>query len=210
MPKKGDRKHREPLGDPHDPHGWHKTTEQFFEWMEVTNYSPATIKSRRTYLGFFIKWALERGLNQPCEITKPILERYQRYLFTYRKKNGEPLSIRGQHTRITPLRAFFKWTAKQNITLYNPSSELDLPRMEHRLPKHVLNEQEVEKVMGTPDLQDPLGIRDRAVLETFYSTGMRRMELIHLKIHDIDAERGTVMIRQGKGRKDRQRSESEH
>ncbi len=203
MPKKGDRKRKDPLGNPNDPHGWHKITEQFFEWMHVTNYSPATIKSRRTYLGFFITWSLERGLNQPCEISKAILERYQRYLAYYRKKNGEPMSIRGQHTRITPLRAFFKWTTRQNLTLYNPASELDLPRMEKRLPKHVLNEQEVEKVMGTPDLKDPLGIRDRALLETLYSTGMRRMEVINLKIHDIDEERGTVMIRQGKGKKDR-------
>ena len=203
MPKKGDRKHREPLGNPHDPHGWHQVTEQFFEWMAVTNYSPATIESRRTYLGFFIKWSLERGLNQPCEITKAILERYQRYLFHYRKQNGEALSIRGQHTRITPLRAFFKWTTRNNYTLYNPASELDLPRMETRLPKHVLTLAEVEKVMGMPDLNDPLGIRDRAMLETLYSTGMRRMEIINLKLHDIDDDRGTDMIRQGKGKKDR-------
>lgn len=203
MPKKGDRKDRDPLGDPHDSHGWHQITEQFYEWMHVTNYSPSTITSRRVYLGFFITWSIERGLNQPCEITKVLLERYQRYLVNYRKKNGDPISIRSQHTRITPLRAFFKWTARENITLYNPASELDLPRMEKRLPKHVLNEPEVEKVMGTPNLQDPLGIRDRAMLETLYSTGMRRMEIINLKYHDLDAERGTVMIRQGKGRKDR-------
>ena len=203
MPRKGHRRARLPLGDVHDPHGWHQLTEAFFEWMSFTHYSPATIHNRRNYLTYFIRWALERGLTQPCEVTKAILERYQRYLLHYRKRDGHPLSVRGQHARLTPVRAFFKWTTRHNHTLYNPASEIDLPRLEMRLPKHVLSEPEAEKVMGLPDLSEPLGVRDRAMLETFYSTGMRRMELMNLKLADIDEERGTVMIRQGKGRKDR-------
>jgi integrase/recombinase XerD len=67
----------------------------------------------------------------------------------------------------------------------------------------VLTEAEVEQVLAQPDLQDPLGLRDRALLETLYSTGMRRRELIHLKLYDLDLERGAVTIRQGKGKKDR-------
>jgi integrase/recombinase XerD len=75
--------------------------------------------------------------------------------------------------------------------------------MENRLPKYVLNAEEAERVIQQPDIGRPEGLRDRAILETFYSTGMRRMELANLKLYDLDAERGTVMIRQGKGRKDR-------
>jgi len=203
MPRKGNRSERPPLGDPNDPHGWHTLTENFLEWMAVTNYSPKTAHNRRNYLTYFIRWALERGITRPNEVTKATLERYQRYMLHYRKRDGEPLSTRSQHTRLTPLRAFFKWTTRQNLTLYNPASELDLPRMEKRLPKNILTEQEAEKLMGVPDLKDPLGLRDRAILETLYSTGMRRMELINLTLHAIDEERGTVMIRQGKGAKDR-------
>ena len=54
-----------------------------------------------------------------------------------------------------------------------------------------------------PDIGEPLGLRDRAMLETLYSTGIRRKELMHLKLYDLDRERGTLMIRQGKGKKDR-------
>jgi integrase/recombinase XerD len=71
------------------------------------------------------------------------------------------------------------------------------------LPKHVLNVSEVETILSRCNLADPLGVRDRAMLETFYSTGMRRSELANLKVMDLDYERGTVMVRQGKGRKDR-------
>lgn len=67
--------------------------------------------------------------------------------------------------------------------------------MERRLPRHILNVAEAETVLAQADLATPIGIRDRAIMETLYSTGMRRMELIGLHLTDIDAERGTVMIR---------------
>jgi integrase/recombinase XerD len=79
-----------------------------------------------------------------------------------------------------------------------------MPRLPSvRLPRSVLTAAEAERVMRQPGLSTPLGIRDRAMLETLYSTGMRRIELLGLKIYDIDVPRGTVMIREGKGKKDR-------
>lgn len=116
---------------------------------------------------------------------------------------ADPLTFRAQHARLVPVRAFFKWLARQNHLLYNPASELELPRLEHRLPKHVLTTTEVEQVMAQADITEPVGLRDRAILETFYSTGMRRSELMGLAVFDLDRERGTVMIRLGKGKKDR-------
>ncbi len=62
--------------------------------MGVQNYSPRTITGRRTYLKYFVAWSLERGLMRPAEITKPILERYQRHLFHHRKRDGEPMGVR--------------------------------------------------------------------------------------------------------------------
>ena len=101
------------------------------------------------------------------------------------------------------VRAWFKWLARNNHVLYNPAADIELSRTEHRLPKCVLTASEAEQVINQTDISTRLGIRDRAILETFYSTGMRRMELMHLRPCDIDMERGTVVIRQGKGKKDR-------
>jgi integrase/recombinase XerD len=75
--------------------------------------------------------------------------------------------------------------------------------MEHRLPKYVLSAEEAEQIIQQAVVTDPEGLRDRAIIETFYSTGMRRMELANVKIYDIDADRTTLTIRRGKGRKDR-------
>jgi len=191
------------LADRHDPQGLAAFVVRYLEWLRIHNYAEPTVKNREFYLGFFVHWCIERGLTQPREITKPILERYQRSLYHLRKANGAPLSFRGQHARLVPIRSWFKWMTRQNYLLYNPASELELPRLEQRLPKHVLTKSEVEQVMNQPEVSEPMGVRDRAILETFYSTGMRRSELMGLSVFDLDRERGTVMIRLGKGKKDR-------
>ncbi|MCC6667176.1 MAG: tyrosine-type recombinase/integrase, partial [Polyangiaceae bacterium] len=191
------------LGRRDDPQGMAAYVARYLEWLRVHNYSAATVNNRELYLGYFLVWAAERGLTQPKSITKPILERYQRSLYHLRKANGEPITFRGQHARLVPIRAFFKWLARQNYLLYNPASELELPRLEQRLPKHVLTKSEVEQVLAQPDTSEAMGLRDRAILETFYSTGMRRSELMGLSLFDLDRERGTIMIRLGKGKKDR-------
>lgn len=78
-----------------------------------------------------------------------------------------------------------------------------MPRPEKRLSQESLSLQEVKQVLNVPDTADPLGLRDRAILELFYSTGMRRGELAKLEIHDLNRDRQTLQIRQGKGHKDR-------
>jgi len=72
-----------------------------------------------------------------------------------------------------------------------------------RLPKAVLTASEAEQVMQQTRIHDPLGLRNRAILETLYSTGMRRLELVNLTLWDLDLERATFAIRQGKAKKDR-------
>lgn len=203
MPKKGQTRPKVAIGNPADPDSLWNHMRRFSQWQLEKNYSAKTVEGRETHLGFFISWCHTRGLTRPSEITKPILERYQRHLFLHRKKDGNPLSARTQIAFTTPIRAWFKWFARANYMLYNPASELELPRQERRLPRHILNVKEVEAVLAVPDLSTDLGIRDRAILEVLYSTGIRRMELINLKLHDVDSERGTIMVRQGKGKKDR-------
>jgi integrase/recombinase XerD len=171
--------------------------------LEVRGYSEHTVKNRLVHIGFFIQWAYEHGLREPHEITRPVLERYQRYLFFYRKKNGEPLSFRSQFARLVPLRVWFRWMTRQNHILHNPASEIELPRLGRTLPKNILSPQEIELVMLQPNLADPLGLRDRAILEVLYATGLRRIEMVNLKLFDLQLDRGLVVVRQGKGKKDR-------
>jgi integrase/recombinase XerD len=175
----------------------------FLEWTVVVGLSAQTAKVRKQALDGFILWCDERGLQQPQDITRPILQRYQAHLYHYRKTNGEPLSFNTQATRMNPLVAFFKWLAREGYLLYNPASDLTLPKPSRQLPKNLMSVAEIESVLNQADIETPSGVRNRAILETLYSTGIRRAELINLALFDVDTGRGTLMVRLGKGRKDR-------
>lgn len=183
--------------------GFYPYLRSFLERGEVTGLSKDTLHRRKAALRRFIHWCDERDLQRPQEITKPILERYQRHLYYYRKSDGQPLSHGSQLGMLTPLKAFFKWLTRENHILYNPASEMELPRKLRRLPKTILSLEELETIFNQADVTSNEGLRDRAIMELLYSTGMRRMEVVHLTIYDIDHTRRIVMIRQGKYGKDR-------
>ena len=203
MPRKGYKKPERIEGNLSDPHGIAAKLRDYIASLRARDYAEGTIMKRRHHLNAFILWAEERSLSRVGDITRPVLERYQRFLFHQTGRDGKRLSFGNQHNRLTSLRAWFKWLARQRAILHNPASELELPRLGHRLPKHVLSQAEVETVINGTDTTSPFGIRDRAVLETFYSTGIRRLELIGLRMEAIDDERGVLTVRQGKGKKDR-------
>lgn len=188
---------------PDDPDSLALHLEAYLQWLAIRNYAPVTIDNRRTLIGYFIRWCAERSLTRPQEITRPVIEHYQRWLFYYRKANGKPLTFRTQGQRLVPVRHYFKWLTRENIILYNPASELEAPRAERRLPPTPLTATETEKVMAKADLATITGVRDRAIMEVFYATGIRRAELIGLTVFDIDTGRTALAIRQGKGRRDR-------
>jgi len=94
------------------------------------------------------------------------------------------------------VRAFFKWAVRNDHVGSNPASDLELPKV-------ALTVEEAEAVLAVPDLSTATGVRDRTMLETFYGTGIRRSELARLNVPDLDVDRRTLMVRQGKGREDR-------
>jgi integrase/recombinase XerD len=98
---------------------------------------------------------------------------------------------------------YFKWLARQHVIALSPASELELPKVVKQLPRTVLTALEAEAVIRLPDINDVLGLRDRAILEVLYSTAIRRAELVHLRVFDVDRHRGTLMVREGKGKRDR-------
>jgi integrase/recombinase XerD len=182
--------------------------EEHFEWMLVTGYSADTVRARRQAIRKFIAWADERGLADPREITKPMLDRYQRFLFYYRKPEGSrnegaPLTISMQYQYLAPLKTWFRWLSREHHILANPAADLDLPKQPKRLPRSVPSVQEVEAVMAEAEPGTAQGLRDRALLETLYATGLRRMEAAGVGVYDVDLQRGTLWVRHGKGGRQR-------
>lgn len=168
----------------------------------MKGFSESTVRVRRVYMEMFLKWCRRNRVSAPTQITRAALESYQRYLFQYRKKDGQPLAVASQHSRLAPLKVWFKWLTERKYIAQDPAAELELPRVGYKLP-NVMNKDEAERVLTQPKIEVPLGIRDRAMLEILYSSGLRRMELLHLKLYDVDQKHGLVTVRQGKGKRDR-------
>lgn len=177
--------------------------DEWFEYLRQRNYSQKTINGHSWSLRAFLRWAQERDLRRPEQITKPILESYQRHLYHHRKADGNPLSVRSQRQRLTSLQAFFAWLCRANVLEANPASELELPRKKPRGLPRSLSPEQIRTILSIPDIADPLGLRDRAILELFYSTGIRRAELVRLDYENLNPQTGILAIREGKDGKDR-------
>jgi len=181
-------------------------------WAEVSRLAPMSLVMRERGLARFVAWAHERGLRDPHELTRPVLEAYQRHLYLARSQRngprsgpsgGQPLSLRTQQQLIGALRGWCKWLTRDGHIPANPAADLELPRMPRSLPRVLLSVEQVGELMSQPDVEGLTGLRERAMLELLYGTGMRRSELMNLQLGDLDLIQGTVFIRQGKGRRDR-------
>ena len=190
-------------GAPGDLKGLMAAMRRYLDHLGVKGYTEIGRFNAERYIREFIAWADLRGVTHPQMVSRAVLERYQRWLYHYRKRDGNPLSVAGQRANLVPLRSWFRWLTRMAEIPANPAADLDLPRQLKRLPRSVMTAAEVERVLAGADLSAPIGLRDRAMMEVLYSTGIRRAELARLTLSDIDAERGVVLIRQGKWGKDR-------
>ena len=200
---KGTRRVKLVAGETSHPQSLGTRLQRYLESLELRNYSPETIKKRRLQLNAFVLWCELCALTRIGQITRTELERYQRQLPHELDRTGKPRSIHNQHERLMSVRSWFKWLARKRYLLHNPASEIDLPQLGQQLPARVLTASQVEAILAAVDLQGHFGVRDCSILETFYSTGIRRMELAGLQLGHLDAERGLLTVRQGKGKRDR-------
>ena len=175
----------------------------YLEHRRVRGYSEKSIAAGRSGLTLFLRWLAERGVTDAREVTQAMIERYQRQLYYTRKDNGQPLSLLTQRKRLESVKGLFRHLTRQHKIAHNPTSELEMPRMHRRLPRGILSQDEVETVLAQTHSFGLRGVRDRAILEVLYATGIRRSELAHLALYDIDFAQGTLMVRKGKGNKDR-------
>ncbi|CAQ83032.1 MULTISPECIES: site-specific tyrosine recombinase XerC [Photorhabdus] len=177
--------------------------EAYLEIQTASGHSTRTPETYREWLTPFVDWCEMRAVYHAPQVSLPLLESWQRYLRRYRKADGQHYGNNSQLQRLRCLRGWFRWLLQRHHILYNPADMLILPKEEQRLPAQVLSDVETEQVLNSLDTQTPLGLRNRAVLEALWSTGIRRTELINLRLGDIDRHRGVVVVRQGKNGHDR-------
>ncbi|TFG92926.1 MAG: tyrosine recombinase XerC, partial [Candidatus Atribacteria bacterium] len=162
------------------------------------NYSNNTIVSYKNDLIQLLNYLKDHEIlkiNNVQYIDQSIMRRYIVYL----KKNN--YSVRSIARKVSTIRSFFKFLLREGIIKINPTINLITPKINKKLP-YFLYLQEVNKLIETPPLNTLLGIRDKAILELLYGTGIRVGELVNLNVHDIDLYEKTMRIF-GKGSKER-------
>ncbi len=173
-------------------------TAQFLRYLQVErNASNLTIKSYREDLTALIEFLeAERGSTpEPAGITSLDLRQYVAALHDA----GYAKTSVARH--LASLRSFFRFAQRQNMVDSNPAKPLRNPRPDRKLP-HFLTTDEISRLLAAPPLDQPLGLRDRAILETMYSAGLRVSETVTIDEPDLDLKSGLVHVR-GKGKRER-------
>lgn len=166
--------------------------------------SARTIELKTCSLGAFERWCQSHCLNDCTDIGEAQLEWYRSYTSQYVAPHRQKvLDIATQRNRLCAVKVFFRRLHYLHCISSNPAAFYELPSVPHRIPRAVLTVEEVECILAHTLLYGDKGLRDRAILETFYATGIRRMELGRLTVPDVDLGSGVLRIIAGKGQKDR-------
>jgi len=169
---------------------------QFLEHCEIDkNQSDRTLINYKHYLSRFLEFAENIEINK---IDQKIIKKYRLYLNRYKFKKEETLSVKTQNYHIIALRAFLKYCVKNDWKVIAPE-KVDLAKIPDRHVEYLTRE-ELERLFRALNNGKQTGLRNRAILEMLYSTGLRISELVNLNRQNVDLEHSEFAIR-GKGKK---------
>jgi integrase/recombinase XerD len=171
---------------------------EFIAYLKALHRDPTTIAAYGREVGQFLQRLTEKNIPDARGARRADLEAYQADLMTCGRYMTNTV-----HVKMRSVRRFYDWLEKTGKILLNPTAGFRLPKLQDRLPRDVLTAAEVRRLLDAPDTSHRKGVRDKAMLEVFYSTGIRVGELCGLTIYDADLNNGFLRVNQGKGGKDR-------
>lgn len=159
-----------------------------------------TLASYRRDLEGLARWLAARGTNLDAA-TRALLHDYLAQRCRQGGRKGEGYAARSNARLLSALRRFYRLRLRMGAIAADPTLLLEPPKLPRPLPK-ALTEREVEALLGAPEVGTPLGLRDRAMLELLYATGLRVSELVRLELHAVNLRQGVLRVT-GKGGKER-------
>jgi len=175
----------------------------FLHHLDVLNYMPGTIKGRACCLEHFARYLDDQGIHDLRSVTRADLETYLCIIRkSFRSDRQKTMRDATVCDRWQAIRSFFRFLVKRGHLLFDPTDAIEPPRLTVRGERIPLTIAEMEALLSSPATKKEAGLRDRAILELLYATGIRRQELINLTLFDVDLAGRTLRIR-GKGRKER-------
>ena len=171
--------------------------------LELEGLAARTVKARTWLVSKFVAWCGGLGLSGPAGVTANLLADYRRHRIQGVNARGRRDAAFTVNTHVLALRGFFGFLAARGVVPGGLLPILAYVKAPKLLPKHTLSHAEMMKMLTAASADTPLHVRDRAVLEVLYSSGIRREELVRLRLDHLDLEGGVIRIEQGKGGKDR-------
>ena len=166
------------------------------------HYAERTAPEYLAHVQAFLGWVEGKSLTL-ASLTRRDLAAYQSELFAMRRSDGRPYSAGFQMNRFTAIKSFYRFLMRELLILSDPTTGLERPRLEQQLPRTILTPRDVRRIVEAPAGRTPVELRDRAILELLYATGIRATELLNLSPYDLDTQDGMLRIVRGKGGKDR-------
>ena len=161
-----------------------------------------TLKNAMGGLGRFFDHLRREGVRDVRQVSEAhVVSFLSRLAGEKSLRTGETLAVSTQAAYLAAVHSFFRFLEEKRLILVNPARAVPLPKP-RRLPR-ALSEAQVRRMMSAPEAGSAQGRRDRAVLELLYGTGLRLSECVRLDLQDLDLVSGTLLVRNGKGRKDR-------
>lgn len=177
--------------------------ERYATYMKALNRATKTIKAHLKYCNRFFEFAAGHGVDHPQDVAQPLLLDYQQHVAQAISANGTAYSVSTQNKHLTCLAGLYRYLKQAGYVAHNPTLDLQYAKLPQRLPRAVLTHKDMKKLLRQPDTSTVLGFRDRVIMELLYSTGIRRKEVLGLDVEDIDLDSGFLLVREGKGKKDR-------
>jgi integrase/recombinase XerD len=176
----------------------------YLKELEARNSSLSLRQSSRYALDLLTIYLHERyGLTDWRAVSEDHLWAFLLHLQRdHRTPRGQTLKPASLGRWLAVVRCFFQWQHRRGLLVYNPAEHVKLPKHDDPLP-HVLSESEITRLIEMPDTTTALGLRDRAVMEVLYATGIRHREAQRLELYDVDLWSKRLTVRQGKGNRDR-------
>lgn len=176
---------------------------RYEEHLRALHRAPKTIHTQIRRVRRFFQFTETRGVTGAADVTTALILDWQKHLGDEINNRGLVNAVFTQNQFLSAAAGFFRYLRQADYLAHDPAGQIEYARTPQRLPKAVLNLADVRKLLRQPDVNTILGYRDRTILELLYSTGIRRQELLNLTLDDVDLDGGFLMIRQGKGGKDR-------
>jgi integrase/recombinase XerD len=170
---------------------------EFKTHLEMKGYASSTISGYMLYLSYFLEFLRGCGIADLKQVSYQTVRDYQLLV------SGKELAEESKAMRIRPIKRLFGWMLATHQLLLDPTEKIQETNRKNRRLVPVLTIEEMQRLLAQPNLSLRMQIRDRAIMETLYSSGIRLGELLNLAVHDVDLKEGTLLIRKAKGNRQR-------